>query len=249
MRREIAGTDLNVPVVAHLNREVRSARCALVLADLENALLAVEVTTEVVSDLIAATCHARAVSSAMSVDERAIGAKRTEHHQRIRIRRTQPARLTVERADDASPVGVPLIRHLRVIRRIVRYVPDRAAFGECGPPGSPRVAMLGRYLNDAVRRCRSILRGGGRTLEDFVGFYVFGVDVIEARRHLSADAYRSRSSSSAVSDVVVEANSIDDDERLVGERDRGSAANSDSRCGSHRTARLLDIDTWNLSTQ
>src|SRR5437667_9544349 len=98
MRREIAGTDLNVPVVAHLNRKIRSARCALVLADLEYALLAVEVTTEVVSDLVAATGDARAVGSAMPVDEWAVGAKRTEHHERIRIRRTQAARLTVERA-------------------------------------------------------------------------------------------------------------------------------------------------------
>src|SRR5437773_6063275 len=51
--------------------------------------------------------------SAMPVDERAVGAKRTEHHQRIRIRRTQPARLTVERADNATAVRVPLIRDLR----------------------------------------------------------------------------------------------------------------------------------------
>ena len=154
----------------------------------------------------------------MSLDERAVSTQRIELHQRIRIGRTQAARLTIERADYAGAIGVSFVRNLGPVGWIVRYIPDASTFDERVPAGLPRAAALGRNLNDPIRGCRSILRGGCRSFEDFVGLYVLWVDVIEARWHLPANADRSRSSGATVSNVVVEANSIYDNERLVGER-------------------------------
>src|SRR6476660_6430664 len=98
MPRQVARSKLDVPVVAHLHRQVCPPRGALLLTDLENALLLVVVPGHVVGDLVGAASHAGTVGSAVSIDERAVRHQRVENEQRIWVRSAEPARLAVQRA-------------------------------------------------------------------------------------------------------------------------------------------------------
>src|SRR5947209_10868341 len=118
MRAQVACSDLNVPVVAQLRREVRPSRRALIPTDLKNSLLAIEVAGHVVGDLVAAAGDTGAVGSAVSVDERTVRHQGIENQQRVRVWRAKPARLTVERTGTPGPVRVSFVRNAKIVGRI-----------------------------------------------------------------------------------------------------------------------------------
>src|SRR5438445_192590 len=241
MRGQIARSDLNVPVVGQLRRQVCPARRALVLTDLKNSLLAIKVAGHVVGNLVAPARNTGAVGATMSVDERAVRNQRIENEQRVRIWRAERACLTVEGAGTPRSVRVSFVRDAEIVGWIISDVSDRAALDECRPPWSSRPSTLGGDLNDSVGGRRSVLRRRGGTLQNFECLYVFRVDVIEPRRHLAANSDRRRTGSAAIADVVVETNSVDHDQRLIGQRNGRRSTDPDSGCRADRSTGLLHI--------
>src|SRR5690349_13543717 len=119
MPGQIARADLHVPVVTQLHREIGSTGCALILADLEDALLTIVIAREIISHLVGATADARAVGATMSVYERTVCHQRVEDQQRVGIWRAQSARLAVECAGSTRTIGVPLVGDAQIVRRII----------------------------------------------------------------------------------------------------------------------------------
>src|SRR6185437_7187591 len=129
---------------------------------------------------------------------------------------------------DAAQVGRPF-----------GHVVHRAAFDVHLPARRSARALLGRDVNDAVSRRRAVERRRGRSFDHFDVRDVFRIEVVEARRGLPADADHA----AAAFQVVVHANAIDDDERIIAQREAAGAADANPGVAADRAAALGDRDT------
>ena len=182
----------------------------------------------------------------MAGDERAELLERIEGRESASIRGAESERLAVEIAESCLRAA-RACPGLGEIRRISGYILDLAAFKKGVPPCRTSASTLGRDLDDTVRGGRTVLRGCRRALENLHGLDVFRIDVVEARRHLATYADRGRTANVVLADAVVELDSVDDDQRLVAQRNRIGAPDSNARGPADRTAGLAHIHPGDFS--
>jgi hypothetical protein len=182
----------------------------------------------------------------MPRDERTELHERVERRESTSIRSAESERLAVEIAESCLPAARARSR-LGEIRRIGSHILDLAALDEGVPSGRPGASTLGRDLDDTIRGGRTVLRGCRGALENLHGLDVFRIYVVETRRYLTPYADRGRTANVVLADTVVELDAVDDDQRLVAERNGIGAADSNARGSAHGTAGLADIHPGNFS--
>ena len=123
------------------------------------------------------------------------------------------------------------------ISRPVGVVVERTSLDVAGPPGRPRPATLGPDLNRAVHRIGAVQRRGCGSLHDLDRLDLVRVEVIEPRGRLATDPDGVRFR------PVLHTDSVDHDDRLVGKRDAGRAANPDARARAGRPSRRQHLHT------
>ena len=148
---------------------------------------------------------------------------------------------------------MPLHRH---VVREVRLVAALSSLEVRRPARLAGAAALRGDLDDAVRRRGAVQRDAGRSANDVDRLDVLGVDVVDARRRLAArgdvGAERVRRGDVdliAIADVVVRPDAVDDQQRLVRQRQRVRATHADARPGAGRAIGLLHIESRSARVQ
>lgn len=220
----LAAEDLDVGVDGELGRrqevEVGARRLPLKLVVGQRAEVAVAANAHEVAVALPTAPpgppeeHVGALAEPTLVDERVVADERSRGlaaAQRVRGVGGDECRRRVGQGADREVVGRgPVLVHR----------PELAAHRllERVGPGAP---ALGDDLDDARRRVGAVQRGGGRALHDLDRLDVVGVDVVQAVGGLVG----ARSQRSA--DALEEPHAVDEDDRLVGERERRRAAHPD----------------------
>ena len=118
------------------------------------------------------------------------------------------------------------------VRGILILVAHDPAFAVDAPARGARDTMLGRDPDDAVGRLRAVKRRGRGAFHHFDVRDVFRIDVVDARRGLTARADRER--------VVAgfDSHAVDVVHRLVRQRETGLPANTDAGSSADGATRL-----------
>src|SRR5690606_21128642 len=168
--------------------------------------------------------------------DRAIDSRAERRHFLQRIpregfrRRARPCGGLVHAAVDRRTIGV--CATTQPVRGIVSYVLQLTVFRPDVPTGIARATTLRRDLNDTVRRCSTVQCCRGRALQNLDALDLLRADVVQPRDALATEAEGERLW------IVVYLDAVNDQQRLVGERDAGLPANTYTRSRARGTGAL-----------
>ena len=140
--------------------------------------------------------------------------------------------------ENAERIGLGLRAREAGVRRHAIGEGDRILLGRERPARHALRADFGKDLDHAVGRFGAVEGRGCRPLEHFNAFDRVGVDVIQSGRGATTAAV------ALIAGAVVHTDAIDEDDRLVGLRQRRVAANADLRALPRQSTAKHADEAW-----
>ena len=230
----VQGFRLEVQVRARLLVEARQQVHRTLLVDRVHPLLSRVVPRHVVGGLLGPAGRRQVEGG---VVPRLEG---TEHHDRVE--RAQPRDVAMPGRRGRQGGSRERARRVEggqggIVRRVRPDVVDEPALRAEVPPRGPRLPPLGLQLDHAVGRVGAVQHAGRRAAHDLHRLEILGVEVVETGGRLASHPHRRRGG------AVLDANPIDDQDRLVGECDAVRSADPDAGPAAGGTAARQHLDS------
>ena len=229
----VQGLRLEIQVRARLLVEARQQVHRTLLVDRVHPLLSRVVPRHVVGGLLGPAGRRQVEGGVVPRLER------TEHHDRVE--RAQPRDVAMPGRRGRQGGSRERARGVErgqggIVRRVRPDVVDDPALRAEVPPRRPRLPPLGLQLDHTVGRVGAVQHAGRRTAHDLHRLEILGVEVVQTGGHLAAHPHRRRRG------AVLDANPIDDQDRLVGECDAVRSADPDAGPAARRATARQHFD-------
>ena len=239
--RHVPDIDAEVQQAARLVSQVGSQADVPEIVRAVHTLFPLEITRREERGLVVPAGRAQAVVLAAAGLERAVDLEGVEGLHRVdRANRVDRGDVEGTRIPGRE-TGAHGIADGREIGRPGGDLVDGTALHERRPPRGPRPTALGADLYDAIHGIGAVQRRRRRAFHDFDRLDLVRVQVVETRRGLTTDADGARAQHARR--PVVHADTVDDHDGLISEREAARAADAHAAAGTRCTARRQHLDS------